>query len=457
MKGIGAEDGEARSVQIINLSFGNTFQPFVRNVSPLAKLLDWLAWKYNLLFLVSVGNQNGSLEIEATAATWQQLNDDALRTQCIKAMWNAQAFRRPFSPAEAVNCLTVGGWHSDASNPPQMDRRIDLLKGASMPSPLSTVSLGFNQSAKPEIFFPAGRQMFLAPVLSNEAPARFQISKVATPPGVLVGAPGIQPMELNRTSYSCGSSNATALATRCAALAYRRLQELRGTPGWESLSDEYLPVLVRALLVHGASWGDAGVFLKRVFKPETGAWQELERIRMRFLGFGRVDESKTLFATDERATLIGWDTIDADKGHVYSLPLPPSLSAKKVLRRLTLTLSWLTPINPFHSSYRKALLWFTVPDASKELLRIEKAGLDAKSAQRGTVQHQIFEGESATAFRDGENLVIKVNCSEDAGKLKDSIRYGLVVSLECGHGIAIPIFEEVQARVRQRVPVQPGA
>jgi hypothetical protein len=457
MKGVGNDEGTARSVQIINLSFGNTFQPFNKNVSPLAKLLDWLAWKYNLLFLISAGNQSGSVVIEATAATWQQLSDDELRTQFIKVLWNTQAFRRPFSPAEAINCLTVGAWHRDASTLPSPDRRVDLWKGASMPSPLATVSLGFNQSAKPEIFFAAGRQLFVPPTLPTQEPARFQPSKLASPPGILVGAPGKRPMELNRTTHSCGSSNATALATRCAALAHRRLLQLKGTPGWELLTDEFIPVLLRALLVHGATWGSAAAFIDRVFKPGTDGWQELERVRMRFLGYGEVDQAKTLFATEQRATVLGWDSISADGGHVYSFPLPPSLSAKRVLRRLTVTLAWTTPINPFHSSYRKALLWFSVADDSKNLLKVDKAGLDAKSAQRGTVQHQIFEGESATAFRDGDRLVIKVNCTADAGKMTESIRYGLAVSLEVGPGIVLPIYNEVEARIRQKVPVKPGA
>jgi hypothetical protein len=50
-------DGEqlaAPTVRIVNLSIANPWQPFDRELSPLARLLDWLAWKYKILFGSSV-------------------------------------------------------------------------------------------------------------------------------------------------------------------------------------------------------------------------------------------------------------------------------------------------------------------------------------------------------------------------------------------------------------------
>ena len=44
----GDEPAVAPSVRIINVSIGNRSQPFDREVSPLARLLDWLSWKYKL-------------------------------------------------------------------------------------------------------------------------------------------------------------------------------------------------------------------------------------------------------------------------------------------------------------------------------------------------------------------------------------------------------------------------
>jgi len=54
----------APSVRVINLSIGIADRPFGGALSPLARLLDWLAWKYRLLFLVSAGNHIGPIELQ---------------------------------------------------------------------------------------------------------------------------------------------------------------------------------------------------------------------------------------------------------------------------------------------------------------------------------------------------------------------------------------------------------
>ena len=45
LEGDADEPPQAPSVKIINLSLGDTYQPFDRQLSPWARLLDWLAWK----------------------------------------------------------------------------------------------------------------------------------------------------------------------------------------------------------------------------------------------------------------------------------------------------------------------------------------------------------------------------------------------------------------------------
>ena len=55
-------------------------------------------------------------------------------------------------------------------------------------------------------------------------------------------------MELNRVRYSCGTSNAAALASRCAALAYERISAIDLPDDCVPLDDEYYTVLLKALL-----------------------------------------------------------------------------------------------------------------------------------------------------------------------------------------------------------------
>src|SRR5690606_34793140 len=51
----------APSVAIVNLSVGDSGRPFTHEPSPLARLLDWLAWQHGLLFIVSAGNHDTEL------------------------------------------------------------------------------------------------------------------------------------------------------------------------------------------------------------------------------------------------------------------------------------------------------------------------------------------------------------------------------------------------------------
>ncbi len=55
-EGDGQQPPAAPSVRVVNLSIGDPARTFARRMSPLAKLLDWLAHRYNLVVLVSAGN-----------------------------------------------------------------------------------------------------------------------------------------------------------------------------------------------------------------------------------------------------------------------------------------------------------------------------------------------------------------------------------------------------------------
>jgi hypothetical protein len=264
-------------------------------------------------------------------------------------------------------------------------------------------------------------------------------------------------------------------------LAYERLHEYRKLPGWERLTDDYLPVILKALLVHGASWGAEEGMIKAAIPPadlkgKTGKleWQRRQRILNRFIGCGKVDPQKVQFATDQRATVLAWDTLPDGKSHVYSFPLPPSLGSKQVKRKVSLTLAWLSPVNVRHKNYRQAFLWSDIgivetttfevngeikkkrtEKAGKETLLLERAGLDEKTAQRGTVQHLVWESEEqAVVIPEGERIQIRVNCKADAGKMTDSIPYALAVSLEVAEGLNFPIYQEVKERIL--VPIAPA-
>jgi hypothetical protein len=168
-----------------------------------------------------------------------------------------------------------------------------------------------------------------------------------------------------------------------------------------------------------------------------------------------VDVERVLACTDQRATVLGCGEIKENQIHEYDFPLPPTLSSKRLWRCLIVTLAWFTPINPGHRNLREAKLELT-PGASNWTnmpLKLDRVDGDHNQVQRGTVQHEVLEGnKSISAFQDGDVIKIRVVCKKDAtARLDDIIPYGLAVTLEVKEDI--PIYQEIQTRIRPQVPI----
>lgn len=56
----------APSVQVINLSLGDPDRLFYNSMSPWSRLLDWLSYKYRVLFIVSSGNYAKKIQLDLT-------------------------------------------------------------------------------------------------------------------------------------------------------------------------------------------------------------------------------------------------------------------------------------------------------------------------------------------------------------------------------------------------------
>jgi hypothetical protein len=120
------------------------------------------------------------------------------------------------------------------------------------------------------------------------------------------------------------------------------------------------------------------------------------------------------------------------------------------LRRLTITLAWLTPVLSNTQKYRAARLWF---DKQHDLAK-DRQDADWQTVRRGTVQHEVFSGTRAVPFTDGDAVKIQVNCMKDAGEFSAPIPYGLAVTLEVGEGVSIAVYDEIRARIATPVQVQ---
>lgn len=75
-------------------------------------------------------------------------------------------------------------------------------------------------------------------------------------PGQKVAWDSNRPGSLKETAYTCGTSNAAALATRGAARIYEVIDALRQEHGEGRIPARLIAVLIKALLVHGAKQDD---------------------------------------------------------------------------------------------------------------------------------------------------------------------------------------------------------
>lgn len=106
-------------IVIVNLSLGNRYRPFHNQLSPWARLIDRLAYRLGLLFIVSAGNQVNDFGIAAfaTSRDYEDADGRSRATSIVTALHSIMAERRLLSPAETINGVTVGGCNVDAVPP----------------------------------------------------------------------------------------------------------------------------------------------------------------------------------------------------------------------------------------------------------------------------------------------------------------------------------------------------
>lgn len=442
----GERPAAAPTVRVINISVGDGHRPFAGELSPWARLLDWLSYKYGVLFIVSSGNRPDDLILNVARESLQGLAREAQASASMLALVQQDMHRRLLAPAESVNALTVGASYSDASTFVPVPGRFTLFADGGV-APYSCIGPGFRRAVKPEVLLPGGRVLYRERPASPPAETHLNMVHTLQPPGQRVAAP---PNATGDTVYGRGTSHAAALATRWAAQAFDVLEALRaGNPG--GLSTQYDAVMIKALLAHGASLGniDEQVLTAR---PDVEHWHAQRRLVSRYAGYGVTDVERALTCTEQRATMLGVGELRNEKAWEFRVPIPEALNATLIKRRLTVTLSWFTPTNPRHSKYRVARLWV---DVSTEALRLERAEGEWRQLQLGTLQHEIFEGEGAVPVVPGQSMVVRVNCLADAGRLDRAVKFALCVSLEVAEGVPLPIYQQVRARITSRVTVSP--
>ena len=445
-EGEGDEPAVAPDVAVINLSIGIRDRPFDQVLSPLARLLDWLAWRYKVLFVVSTGNHTQRIELSVRIRDFQSLSAEELQRHVIRSVVSDARHRRLLSPAESVNGLTVAAAHHDASPGTPPPRWQDPYVEAALPSPINAQGMGFRRAIKPDVLADGGRIVVQQQLgTTQDALVELGVYDGTLLPGQIVAASGATAGDLTVTRYTRGTSNAAALVSRAAGSLHDVLDELRQDPDGEMIDAVPRAIWLKALVVHGADWGTARETIDAVLRDDHGGRRIKEHVT-RLLGYGVVDVDRVRECTASRVTVLGGGLLREDQSHVHRIPLPPSLSGWRGHRRLTLSLAWISPVNPRHRNWRRAQLWFSPP---KKDLGVERKQADGRVVQRGTVQHEILEGERSSDFVDGASLEVRVNCRADAGVLEEEVPYALVSTIEVTSDLWVSnIYDELRAGVQ---------
>jgi Subtilase family len=301
--GEGEQPPAAQRVCVINLSIGIRDRLFDGAMSPLERLLDWLAWRYHVLFIVSAGNHAYPIGLAVDNGALAGLTPVEIQEQVLRSVAADNRHRRLLSPAEAVNALTVGAVHADHSTEAIPPRSIDPYVDEGLPSPVNAQGMGFRRAIKPEVLS-YGSRVVLTERLPQSMQATLDICQGTLPPGLKVAAPGAVRGEEAAAWHTSGTSNAAALTSRVAARLYDLLDELRREPGGELIDTVSAAVWLKTLLTHGADWGTAIAILEWLLK-NAGNSRQFKEYVTRLLGYGWIDSTRVSECTPYKGNGLG--------------------------------------------------------------------------------------------------------------------------------------------------------
>jgi hypothetical protein len=442
----------APTVRLINLSIGNEHRQFDRLASPLARLLDWLSYKYRVLFVVSAGNHRNNIDFGISFGDFYRsslLERDKIILEYLK---ENSRLHKLLSPAESISALTVGSIFEDGVDFDETDR-FALPCSDGMLSPISSLGMGINKAIKPDIVYSGGRKF----MVEKTPPFESTVGRwpdTARPPGILSAAPTAIVGSSSRSMYSFGTSLATALISHESERCYDALIDIFNKAN-KDIPHDHIALLVKAMLVHGAEWGDLGQKISNIMN-----WQnrgEFGDKLHRYIGYGKPNIDRAVECAKNRVTLIGYGDLTDNEADLYKLPLPFDFSKKARCRRLVVTLAFFPPINPSRQHYRRADIWYSLKDDGNKNLFQNRIDADSKSVTRGTIQHEIYENDNIVIWEDEGIFEIKVNCRATSGEklLGEKIPYAIMASFEIKNDLEVDVYARVAERLSPRITPMP--
>ena len=450
---------------VVNFSIGVHGANFAGRISSLARLLDWWSSEAGILFVVSAGNIQHDLQIpDMTLVGFEDLSVPERQGLIRTAQRLHRHERTLLAPSEALNALTVGAASLDLA-PPAMDAAPGTVEihadGEILPAISTGLGLGPFRAIKPDLIGIGGHHEIRAMPGGDSLRLRTVPQSVRT--GLTVAAASLG---VSAQSRSRGTSCAAALVTRSLLNAAAALTEEGGPYEGRELSRNDLALLTRVLAVNAARWPEGAKTLYGAERARlSGRFQQAAEEVARYFGYGFLDPELMREAPHHGATLVGLGQVRKDRGTIFEMPLPSSLSGDAIHRSMLVTLAWFSPVEPARAKYRLAALDAIAADGNmlEDDDEDKHWNLAMKSQppgvaliKRGTVwSHRLVHNRvRAPQFDDGATLPIRVQCRDASGDGLDpdeDIRFSIAVTLQLAATAEYDVHEEIRDRLLIRL------
>lgn len=277
----------SRETRLFNHSIAAYRPCKLRNMSAWAASIDWLSWKYDVLFFQSAGN----LPHSSRALPFRLGILDHLNSGFTYPEYLTRGSSRIASPSESLQAITVGS----VSHIQHVGNGFSSIAGVDRCSAFSSTGLGVWNSVKPDVVEYGGDYALDS----------------ANPPGIHSPAeicPELVSSTMHGGPLAARDQVGTSFATPKVASIGAALQ---------SLFPSESTLLYRALIVNSARW------------PE---WAEQERNKLNVikqLGYGIPNAQRATENTPYRITLIstGNRRVKGKEAQIYTVPIPAELRA----------------------------------------------------------------------------------------------------------------------------------
>lgn len=413
-----------QGIRIFNLSICNIRKPYAGgHVAGLARVLDELSRRHDVLFVVPTGNYEGDDDPPRWLADYPRYLLD-------------KPDARLSDPAPAINVLTVGSLaRHESPGGTSTNVAIRPVARRGQPSPFSRSGPGSNGAVKPDLADFGGNYVINRAAAANEPLSR-GVGELSLRHDIDKG------LVVDRIGTSLASPKVAHVAARV----------LAARPG-ASMS------LIRALVVGSCS--------------VPGSTMDLslgDSDVRRLVGYGQPSIERACDSSERRVTLLAEATIGENQTQFFEVPLVASfMNGGTRERSITVALAHCPAVRSTRIEYRASRFAFRLVGASSlselkaifkktskadrlDLLKeVRRAVPNQTTRSAGTVQCSRYEIKRLSALANQHlYLVVTRTVPKWAEGIVENEAYAAVVTIEDREAAAATLYTEVQAAVRLR-------